>query len=235
MKLLRLKLFQETACYLKPFSFKVGETFPLAPFSTVNGMLHAVLEATEYIPMKLSIQGKAESFIVDYQKKFMYKKAEVPPIVTLDGLQEQVEYDSKLFSTMPMYQHLLYNVEHIIHIDAEEHILQQLHEKLYNLNTALSLGRWEDLVRIDEVDFVDVEEKDLEEIPYNQYVPIKQLDDIFGKVQGHPYYRLPCKYTAYDGRREWDYVLVAHVPNGEALESNVLSDRDDYPVFLMEG
>lgn len=54
MKLLRLKIFQETACYLKPFAFKVGETFPLAPFSTVKGMLHAVLDAKEYIPMNIS-------------------------------------------------------------------------------------------------------------------------------------------------------------------------------------
>ena len=35
MKILKLKLFQETACYKKPFAFKVAETYPLPPYSTV--------------------------------------------------------------------------------------------------------------------------------------------------------------------------------------------------------
>lgn len=35
MKILRLKLFQESACYKKPFAFKVAETYPLPPYSTI--------------------------------------------------------------------------------------------------------------------------------------------------------------------------------------------------------
>lgn len=35
MKVLKLKLFQETACYKKPFAFKVAETYPLPPYSTI--------------------------------------------------------------------------------------------------------------------------------------------------------------------------------------------------------
>lgn len=73
MKLLRLKFFQETACYQKPFAYKVGETYPLAPFSTVKGMLHAVLDAKEYIPMNLSIQGQSETMLIDYQKSIFIR------------------------------------------------------------------------------------------------------------------------------------------------------------------
>ncbi len=57
MAVLRLKLFQETACYKKPLAFKVSETYPLPPYSTVKGMLHALVDATEFIPMRISVQG----------------------------------------------------------------------------------------------------------------------------------------------------------------------------------
>lgn len=45
MKYLKMKLFQETACYKKPFAFKVAETYPLPPYSTVIGMFHKILVA----------------------------------------------------------------------------------------------------------------------------------------------------------------------------------------------
>ena len=233
MKLLRLKLFQETACYLKPFAFKVGETFPLAPFSTVKGMLHAVLEAQEYIPMNLSIQGQAESHMIDYQKKYMYKKSEVPALVTTDGLAEAPQYDDKLFSTMPMYQHLLYNVEHVIHVEAQAEILQQLYDQFHNLSTTLSLGRWEDLVRIDEVCFVEGEEMDLESSSYSQYIPIEQQELIYLENRA-AYYRLPRKYEPHNGRRDWDYITAMYIQKDTLFEEAVLSDGQ-YSIFLMKG
>lgn len=233
MKLLRLKIFQETACYLKPFAFKVGETFPLAPFSTIKGMLHAVLGATEYVPLNLSIQGQSESFLIDYQKKFMYKKSEVPPLVTTAGLAEAPQYDNGLFSTMPMYNHLLFNVEHIIHVQAEEAILQQLYDRIHQLNTTLSLGRWEDLVRIDEVRFVEAKEDHLESARYNQYVPTEFEDRVYF-TNRIAYYRLPRKYTLREGRRDWDYVMTAYLPKTTLFEEEVLTDGE-YSIFLMKG
>lgn len=235
MKLLRLKLFQETACYLKPFAFKVGETFPLAPFSTVKGMLHAVLDAKEYVPMNLSIQGQSESFIIDYQKKFMYKKAEVPQLVLTDGLPEAPEPDINVYTTMPMYQHLLYNVKHVIHVEAEETVLQELYEKFHQLSTTLSMGRWEDLVRVDEVCFVDTEYGWQEENIYNQYVPQEIVEDVFFD-QPTAYYRLPRKYAIREGRRCWDYVMAAYIPKSTlyASEAQVLTDSE-FSVFLMKG
>ena len=75
MKILKLKLFQETACYKKPFAFKVAETYPLPPFSTVIGMFHKILDAKsgEYFPMNISIQGNYESIFSNYQTLRMFK------------------------------------------------------------------------------------------------------------------------------------------------------------------
>lgn len=65
MKVLRLKLFQETACYKKPLAFKVGETYPLPPYATVKGWAHALLSADQLIPMRVSVQGGYEAKIMD--------------------------------------------------------------------------------------------------------------------------------------------------------------------------
>lgn len=75
MKILKLKLFQEDACYRKPFSFKISETYPLPPYSTIIGMLHNILDAKtgEVYRFNISIQGDYESIYNDYthMRKFL--------------------------------------------------------------------------------------------------------------------------------------------------------------------
>ncbi|GEK35338.1 type I-B CRISPR-associated protein Cas5b [Kurthia sibirica] len=235
MKLLKIKIFQETACYLKPFAFKVGETYPLVPFSTIKGMLHAVLHAKEYIPMKISIQGQYESIFIDYQKKYMYKKREVPALLITSGLKESVEFDKNLVTTMPMYQHLLFNVEHVIHVEAEEAILEQLHHNLHHLDTTLSLGRWEDLVRIDEVEFTEISKGKVNATRFTQYIPIEQKED-YELGLNNPFYRLPRKYEIVRGRREWDYIETMLIPKGTEIEDEkTVFDDEGLPIFLLEG
>lgn len=235
MKLLKIKIFQETACYLKPFAFKVGETYPLVPFSTIKGMLHAVLQAKEYIPMKISIQGQYESIFIDYQKKYMYKKREVPALLITSGLEETVEFDTKLVTTMPMYQHLLFNVEHVIHVEAEDAVLEQLHHNLHHLDTTLSLGRWEDLVRIDEVEFTETATGKVNATRFTQYIPSEQKED-YELGLNNPFYRLPRKYEIVRGRRQWDYIETMLIPkDAEIEEGKTVLDDEGLPIFLLEG
>ncbi len=234
MQLLKIKLFQETACYLKPFAFKVGETYPLAPFSTVKGMLHAILNAKEYIPLQLSIQGEFESMFVDYQKKYMYKKSDVPAQLITDGLKEQFETDSNLVTTMPMYQHLLFNVTHVIHVQAEPTILEELYNKFQNLSTTVSLGRWEDLVRVDQVELIEVQEEGNDVTKYTQYIPAT-LREEYEMGENSPFYHLPRKYTIVRGRRQWDYIEAMLIPKETDISLHDCFDEEGLPIFLMEG
>ena len=57
MKAIRLHCFQNLANYKKPSSFIIKETYPLPPYSTVIGMIHAACGFKRYHRMKLSIQG----------------------------------------------------------------------------------------------------------------------------------------------------------------------------------
>lgn len=235
MKLLRIKGYQKTACYKKPFAFKVGETFPLPPFSTVKGMLHAALEAKSYIPMKLSIQGDYETMLIDYQKKFMYKELgktaalDYPLTLNVAGLGKgEVDY-GKNISTMPMYEHMLFGVSLVIHISAEPHVLQEIYDRILSSSTPISIGRSEDLLRLDSIEFVDVQEGKTTS-KFSQYIPID--DDALLDLEDYPTYQLPTVYNLAHGRRQWEYAIVKLVAPNE-YHMSVPIDNEGYSVFLI--
>jgi len=226
MKVLRLRLFQETACYKKPAAFKVGETFPLPPYSTVKGMIHHALQADEYIPMAISIQGKYESKLVDYQRHYFvksHKYGEFP--LVLDGLA--LNYDFREMTTMPIYMHMLLNVELVVHLHADEGILAKIHDVFHHQNPPLSLGRWEDLVRVDECSYVDCKPvDDDQETVLPIYIPTAKADD----VSGVPY-RLNWRYEIREGVRQWERIKVRYIPAGEWIgHLDLMVDRDGYPI-----
>lgn len=189
MKILKLKLFQETACYKKPYSFKVAETYPLPPYSTVIGMFHKIAGAKsgEYIPMNISIQGEYESIFTNYQTLRKYKNKEV--------------------TSMPMNVHQLLNVNLIIHMQAEDEIVNNIYKNIIKGNQTFTLGRNEDLVRIDEIKIVN-EVKVIDEIfpSHNIYVPINKQDNINGIS-----YRLNTTYTIENDLRKWNKVDVKYI------------------------
>lgn len=208
MKVLKLKLFQETACYRKPFAMKIAETYPLPPYSTINGLLHKLLDADHLIPFEISIQGEYESIINNYQTTYFYKKDKV--------------------TTMPMNGHMLLGVKLIIHIAASEEVLEQLYNCFSNLSEFISVGRKEDLARIDEVSFVEVNkfeiDSDLEDpeegvrksyrLRYPIYIPKQSLED--EDVNGINY-RLCCSYETVGTKRKWHKIDAYYVERGNDI------------------
>lgn len=213
MKALRLKLFQETACYKKPLAFKVGETYPLPPYSTVKGFAHALLEANQFIPMRISVQGCYESKLVDYQTHYLFKKQNVDefPLVT-DGLGNQ-PYVYQHMTKMPLYMHLLYRVKLLLHISADVNILEELQQRIIYADEHLSLGRREDLVRVDECEITEIQELEKElMLPMNAYIPRHYL-----KYKSYVPYLLNWKYEIQNGVRRWEKIPVGYVPKGHSL------------------
>ena len=224
MKALRLDLFQETACYRKPFAIKISETYPLPPYSTINGLLHRILDAKEYIPIRISIQGDYESLVNEYQTTYFYKKNTV--------------------TKMPMNQHQLLNVRLIVHISAENSVLDELYNRIRNLEEFLSLGRREDLLRIDDIQFVELNEYEIdsdaeddeedEDIPkkekYNLkhsiYIP-KTYDVEFDGIS----YRLNNYYKST--RDKWEKIDVKFIQKGANFDSyNILLDEKEDVVYF---
>lgn len=214
MKYLKVKLFQETACYKKPFAFKVAETYPLPPYSTVIGMFHKILQAKpgEYFPMSISVQGKYESIFSNYQNLRMFKG------------KDQV-------TSMPRNVHQLLNVELVIHVQAEDEIIDKLYENMTMGKETFTLGRNEDMVRVDEIKII--KEPQISEgmmNQYNAYVPEYMAEEVSG-IQ----YRLNTTYQIVDNLRKWDKVNVKYVEmhTNNGLEE-VLQDEDGDYVFFFD-
>lgn len=223
MKVLKLELFQETACYKKPFAMKISETYPLPPYSTISGMIHKILNADEYIPIDVSVQGEYESIVNNYQTTYFYK--------------------SKKVTKMPMNCHLLFNVKLIIHLKAKRDVLDKIVNKISELDEFLSLGRREDLVRIDNVKLVEIcdrildpydEDEEENVMPYFRlkypiYIPKKKGT---GNIYGINY-RLNKFYNLKDGLRNWKKIDVTYVEKDEILDQGeILIDEDDDIIFF---
>ncbi|EGT3782734.1 TPA: type I-B CRISPR-associated protein Cas5 [Clostridioides difficile] len=223
MKVLKLDLFQETACYKKPFAMKITETYPLPPYSTINGLIHKILNATEYIPFNISVQGTYESIFNNYQTTYFYKKDSI--------------------TSMPMNSHMLLNVNLIIHIGGDFDLLEELYDSLLNYDEHLSLGRKEDLVRINDIRFVEVNKFEVDEdiqlddyenyklsecnIRMPIYIPKTSLQDT--DIDGISY-RLNNYYdnnAVEDKKRVWNKVDSYYVEDGNTISiGDILLDNE---------
>lgn len=214
MKILKLKLYQETACYKKPFATKVAETYPLPPYSTVIGMFHKILGAKpgEYFPMNISVQGSYEGIFSNYQNLRMYKG------------KDKV-------TSMPRNVHQLLDVNLIIHVQAEDETIDKIYQNIINGTETFTLGRNEDIVRIDAIKILEnvneVEEPNIEE---SAYIPEWIDNDVDGIN-----YRLNTTYTIQDDIRKWNKVNVKYVErytNKSISEAEVLQDEDGDNIYF---
>lgn len=220
MKALKLEIYQESACYKKPFAFKVAETYPLPPYSTVKGLLHKLINAEEFVPMSISVQGDFENIFFNLQSMYSYK-------------------NKKDNTSVPSYIHNLYNVNLIIHVLAEQNVLDAIMGGIRGSAEYFSLGRREDLAVIKsakEVEIGEVSICDGGEDPYSikhpVYIPKAQLPEGVRGVN----YRLNWKYDIQKDVRIWERIDVVYVERDNVItEGDVLLDEDRDIVFFNNG
>lgn len=175
MKAVRLKAYQQTANYRKPTSLIIKESYPLPPYSTVIGMIHNACGYTDYVPMRLSIAGKYYSSVSDAYTKYEFGNMKYEA----SRHQLSVESDGKQIGINRGLGHvqLLVDMELLIHIIPEdESRLEEIKNGLIYPENYLSLGRHEDLLRVDEVEITELNEVMLENnltLKYDMYVPVE--------------------------------------------------------------
>lgn len=221
MKILKLKLYQQTACYKKPFAFKVAETYPLPPYSTVIGMFHKILQANpgQYFDMNISIQGKFEGIFSNYQNLRMYK-------------------GNDKVTSMPRNVHQLLDVELLIHVQAEDEIIDKIYYNITHGVETFTLGRNEDTVRVDEIKYVNnthIGNSNNVAFKYNSYIPIKDnnYEDEEDRIKGINY-RLNTTYTIdKDNLRRWKKVDVVYIDANSlySIENPLLDEDNNIMLF----
>ncbi|WP_025209459.1 type I-B CRISPR-associated protein Cas5b [Hippea sp. KM1] len=227
MKLLKIKAYQVFANYRKPMCFNYWDTYPLPPLSTIRGWFHTVLRADRYIPMAMSIQGSFNSVVQDLQKiiKFDRKgKAKEKGYPILEDF-------NKTLNKSPTYVANVYDVNLTIYLEAEVGYLEKFKENLLKIEYP-SLGRREDLLRIDYLDFIEPVLHDFSEdehiIDYGIYLNKETANKV--RLRGINY-RMSFKYDGdllnKLGVRYFEKRDVVYIDNGLIEEGEFLFDEQD--------
>ena len=216
MRAIRIKAYQNMANYRLPSSAVIKESYPLPPYSTVIGMVHAACGFRDYVPMRVSVQGRCTSHLSDLYTKYEFGK--------------NTKYEEKRFGIPLPLDDTLYgmargigNVELLVDVDLVFHIIpedesriDEIADGLWQPKNYLSLGRWEDLLRVDEVCVCDLQEIQLEDecaLPYDCYIPLQAEQDLEQQgmlnVTGTVYSLHKAYSISASGLRVWDQQVRA--------------------------
>ena len=138
MKVIRVKLHQETANYRVPASHGFRESYPLPPYSTVIGMVHYLCDFHEYHPMQVSIQGSYVSTTSDFFTRYEFKNG-----MKFDPGRHQLNAEGFGISRGIGHVQFLYDVNLILHIKPnDESELDTIYHAL--ANTPLTKTRFDE-------------------------------------------------------------------------------------------
>ena len=231
---IRIECFQNLVNYRKPSSFIIKETYPLPPYSTVIGMVHAACGFKEYHPMKVSIQGTNSGTVSElytrYTFNFNTKYEEGRHQLSVsDG-----NTDYGVFKGIAHVELVCCN-NMVIHIVPEEQDFDKVFESLLNPPRYLSMGRYEDLLDIGKVEVVEFEyTEDEVEIKRDIYIPVDSDVDI--DFISTTTYILNKEYEiSPQGLRRWKTnggkIKSHYFPHGNVL-SDICVDSYGDPVML---
>ncbi|TAH60695.1 MAG: type I-B CRISPR-associated protein Cas5 [Gottschalkiaceae bacterium] len=231
MKAIRLRLYQNLVNFKKPTSFQLKETFPLPPYSTIIGMIHAVCGYKKYHSMRISVQGNYYSKVNDlwtrYEGFSSFEEARHQIRVPINK-EGKTNYQG--ITRGIATAELLVDLELMIHIvPDDESLIEDIYNSFLNPTEYISLGRREDIVRIDEVKIVVIKNKEVEDLyilKNDAYIPLDMFksDDIEG-LKG-TIYNINKNYelTRDKKYRSWERVKVVHATK----EDEILRNSKDY-------
>ena len=249
MKAIRIEAYQNMPCYRKASSFRLRETYPLPPYSTVIGMVHGACGFTEYHEMRISVQGEYCSTVND-----TYTHYEFNPVAKGKlGSRDYVErYNIGYYSRDNTHHRinrgvgnheLLSDVRLLLHVcPNDESLAEVLYDGLLNPLYYPSLGRWEDLLRIDTVEICDISEDITNDatitLNRNAYIPVEYYnsDDYNYKITGTRY-RINKSYAINPKTkfRHWNEqidVIYASPQSKIVKGARCSKDSKGYAVFL---
>lgn len=226
----RIELYQNLVNYKKTSSFQLKESYPLPPPSTVIGMVHYACDFNEYKDMDVSIQGKFNSRVYDLYTRYEFAGS------SFEEGRHQIKYNSKDGKTYGVTKgvatcELLTDVYLTLHICPEDQsLVNVIYEALRHPREYLSLGRREDLVRIDEVKIVNLKEKEVEvkslDKDYNYYISSDLInrDELETKATIYTLNKVYKKVQIRKGVeiRNWEKCKVAYCSG----EKNTLEDTE---------
>lgn len=238
-KAIRLKCYQNMPNYKKPASMEFKESFKLPPYSTVIGMIHKVCDFKKYEPMQISIQGNTKSIVSDMYTRYFFTPNKCEGDRVYFDIINKKEEDKKLQAGLIRgtgVAELIVDVDLIIHIVPEdESLFDTILSGLKNPLIYPSLGRHEDILRIDKVDIVELENTDEITLKNDAYIPLSILEKIELDIAG-TIYNLNKVFSKKNNIRYWEEkIKVKYVKSGEVFyfdEDNTIKKEKNSDIGL---
>lgn len=242
-KAIRIKARQTLTNYCKPNSYIIRETYPLPPYSTVIGMIHAICGFETYHSMKVSIQGSFGSTSSDLYQRYTFGNMKFE--AGRHTFSVPAADDRQVGVTRGLgYTETIGELDLLFHIVPEnESDYDLILNGLSNPKVFPALGRHDDLLDIYEFEVVDLTVSEDEVYLLNHaYIPLTQLEDLIEEginihqaIKGTVYkLRKTFSVNPKTNRREWTETIRAkHVSaNHNLAYENALVDSDQHLVFL---
>jgi CRISPR-associated protein Cas5t len=197
----------------------VGESYQLPPYSTVIGFVHNMCGFAEYHPMKVSIQGDHTTMISDLYTRYFFGAS-----------YDKERHNLKVENSAGKYDGItrgLGSNELLVEVMLVLHILPEKEEDFEAVLSGLkapkiypSLGRYEDILRIDDISVVEIVPTKHPNLLFDAYIP-KKITSKRTNIDECSRYTLNKVYRLSDEKspiRIWEKVEAYHV----AKDTNVL-------------
>ncbi len=240
-KAIRMVAEQTLANYCKPNSYLIKETYPLPPYSTIIGMIHAVCGFKTYHPMQVSVQGSFSSTVSDLYQRYAFGN------MKFDPTRHQLKVpsgDREVGVTKGVgYAEEVTEMELVIHLVPEnEEDFDLIMDGLRHPKVFPALGRHDDLLNITSFEVVDVALSQKRcALKRYAYVPVAQLEEMASANVQNVHlrgttYKIRKRYTINPKTkcRDWvETIRVKHVASNPNIRyKNALVDSCGDLLFL---
>ena len=240
MRAIRIECFQNLANYRKPTSFLIKETYPLPPYSTVIGMVHAACGFESYHPMKVSIQGTNRGTVSDLYTRYSFTAG----TRFEEGRHQLCVHDREDYGIFKGigYAELVCENHMLLHIVPADEDFETVLYGLKHPARYPSLGRYEDLLDMEKIEAVNLKKSRSAITRMDIYIPIPEkteenewnvVEETGGwELYGGTIYTLNKEYEITGkGRRRWKKdggkVRACYCPSGSLLEHVLTDDFND--------
>ena len=210
----RKELDSERKCTVEPklkdIKLKIKES---------KAELKCLDKATQEYVNKKNLIDEMSSIAADIEKEFQERK---------DIVENEYSKYASLTKSLKYYE-VLYNVELIIHIVAEDEVMECIKENACNI---MSIGRSEDFVDIESVEYVELQDTVDEEVEskqgFNGYIYpdahrnnhlLFDVKEEGGYAEGTKYF-LNKNYSQFDGKRVFEKKWVLYTSNYVMSDEN---------------
>jgi CRISPR-associated protein Cas5t len=220
MECLRVKLYTSTGIFKNPLSIKGIEVYPLPPYSTIIGLIYrAIGRKWNGEHFQISIQGDYQAIYRDY----VWFRG--------DSLGDKED-------KLPLQVPILYSLELLVHVKAENGLLEDIERALKEPKELLFLSGGEYPVKVQEVKRVKCLEKFISEencikLNYNAYIQRELLENIGTSDKGI-LFSLSYFYKNSQKPKTYSWIDAYYFQKGTEIYGSLIFDEDNNPVFLAE-